>query len=624
MIAGMHPWLRYFAVLFLCGGMYLGFVSAQPDDSKTSPPQKLWRLPKPLETNQAPASVEELREIEKHVQKVLQKVMPSVVGLVVGPGQGSGVIVTEDGIILTAGHVSGTPDKSAKVILTTGTPYLDGKTLGKNGGIDSGMIKITKQAKYPCAEMGHSADLKVGQWVIAIGHPGGFRKNRTPVVRVGRILVANQYVIRTDCTLVGGDSGGPLFDMQGRVVGIHSRIGGKEISENMHVPIDTYRQYWTKLASGDSFGGQLGQIPTVLSLAGKIVFEKKDKLAKQDSTEPAGDDKTKDAYRKIYKFHMKAGHTYTLDLVSGDKTGEKLDTFLRLENPAGKELAHDDDGGGFPHARIVYRAPDDGDYRIIATSFKPNQTGRFQLTVRDADFHAGRVEVFKAVNLSPPSVQKVLQEFGKSKLHLQIQALLVDDKGAPLPGKEVTVKWDQGKETIKSNLEGFVRWPLKKDKAKKLSLELPNGVRAAILLTDQDGNNILLKDLLETVKSAGGKIVKTFDGALSKTDPFDLEREKCYRQLHEFKMQAGKTYTLDLVSEDFDAYLRIETDEKGILKEDDDGGGFNNARIVFTPEADGVYRLVVTSCDSGDFGAYRLTIRETNVKPGEPKKDQLK
>ena len=64
-------------------------------------------------------------------------------------------------------------------------------------------------------------------------------------------------------------------------------------------------------------------------------------------------------------------------------------------------------------------------------------------------------------------------------------------------------------------------------------------------------------------------------------------------------MSAGKTYTLDLVSEDFNAYLRIEHDDKGKLAEDDDGAGFLNSRIVFTPDADGTYRLVVTTCDGG-------------------------
>ena len=88
-------------------------------------------------------------------------------------------------------------------------------------------------------------------------------------------------------------------------------------------------------------------------------------------------------------------------------------------------------------------------------------------------------------------------------------------------------------------------------------------------------------------------------------------------------MKAGKTYTLDLMSEDFDSYLRIEDESKFKLADDDDGGGFLNSRIVFTPKEDGTYRLVITSFDGGQTGAYRLTIRETNAAPIS-KKDEKK
>jgi serine protease Do len=57
----------------------------------------------------------------------------------------------------------------------------------------------------------------------------------------------------TDCTLVGGDSGGPLFDMTGKVVGVHSRIGGA-ITFNIHVPVDTYKETWDRLVASEVWG----------------------------------------------------------------------------------------------------------------------------------------------------------------------------------------------------------------------------------------------------------------------------------------------------------------------------------------------------------------------------------
>jgi serine protease Do len=209
---------------------------------------------RPVVFDKAPENVDQLKALQKQVHEVLDKVLPCTVGVQIGAAQGSGVIVSKDGYVLTAGHVSAQPDRDVTLILRDGKK-VKGKTLGNNRAIDSGMIKITDEGDWPFLEMGKSADLKRGQWVIAAGHPGGYRQGRTPPVRLGRVLDNNDNVIRTDCTLVGGDSGGPLFDLDGKVVGIHSRIGGT-ITSNMHVPVDTYRATWDRLAKSEVIGGR--------------------------------------------------------------------------------------------------------------------------------------------------------------------------------------------------------------------------------------------------------------------------------------------------------------------------------------------------------------------------------
>ena len=78
-------------------------------------------------------------------------------------------------------------------------------------------------------------------------------KDRAPVVRVGRVIFSNSEVIRTDNALVGGDSGGPLFDMDGNVIGIHSRIN-LTMESNFHVPVNTYRDTWDRLVASRSWG----------------------------------------------------------------------------------------------------------------------------------------------------------------------------------------------------------------------------------------------------------------------------------------------------------------------------------------------------------------------------------
>jgi len=207
----------------------------------------------PVFSKKIPENVEDLKALQARVKYVLKTARPATVGLFIGQSAGSGVIVSEDGLILTAGHVSGDPDQNANVILSDGSS-VKGKTLGKNDNIDSGMIKITTKGKYPFVKMGKSESVKLGQWHVAVGHPGGYRKGRPAVVRVGRVVDKSKNWIQTDCALVGGDSGGPLFNLDGELVGIHSRIN-RPITVNVHVPINTYRDTWDRLVAGESWGG---------------------------------------------------------------------------------------------------------------------------------------------------------------------------------------------------------------------------------------------------------------------------------------------------------------------------------------------------------------------------------
>jgi serine protease Do len=213
-----------------------------------------------------PENVHDLRAIQDRVKKVAAKVMPCVVGIRIDNAAGSGVIVSRDGYVLTAGHISGKPDRDAEIILPDGKK-LKGKTLGSNKDIDSGMIRITDEGEWPFVEMGDSVRLKEGAWCLALGHPEGYRRGRTPVLRLGRYLghpspSRNSQFLRTDCALVGGDSGGPLFDLDGKVIGIHSQIS-YEMTWNLHVPVDTYRTTWARLAKGEVWGGSKKRGPYI-------------------------------------------------------------------------------------------------------------------------------------------------------------------------------------------------------------------------------------------------------------------------------------------------------------------------------------------------------------------------
>jgi hypothetical protein len=81
---------------------------------------------------------------------------------------------------------------------------------------------------------------------------------------------------------------------------------------------------------------------------------------------------------KVHTVRMLAGKTYQIDMVT---LSPDLDPYLRLENARGEELAEDDDGGGFPNARIIFNCEETGNYRVICTSYTP-ATGRYTLTVK--------------------------------------------------------------------------------------------------------------------------------------------------------------------------------------------------------------------------------------------------
>ncbi|SMO38690.1 S1C family serine protease [Solitalea koreensis] len=162
-------------------------------------------------------------------------------------GYFSGVVVDNKGHILTAAHAV----KPNDIYLVT---FPDGrqvkaKGLGVISSADAAMIVITDKGKWPIAKMGWSSTLESNVPCISISSPGSLGFNK-PTVRLGYISDTQHEsgFMKTTCLMEPGDSGGPLFDLRGRVVGIHSRIK-LSLDDNFEVPIDVFRKYWTALQS---------------------------------------------------------------------------------------------------------------------------------------------------------------------------------------------------------------------------------------------------------------------------------------------------------------------------------------------------------------------------------------
>lgn len=207
------------------------------------------------------ATLRQLKSIEKEAKEVVKNDSSATVALYSASGDtGSGVIVSKDGLILTAAHVVQGEDWM-KVIFPDGREA-DAKVLGANYTRDAAMVKLEGKGPWPFVELGDSDKLKVGDFVVAMGHAKGFDPTRRAPVRLGRLHTdGKQRFMISECTLIGGDSGGPLFDRKGRLVGIHSSIGPL-LRINNHVPISVYKTDWERLLRGEQWG-QLGLHPMV-------------------------------------------------------------------------------------------------------------------------------------------------------------------------------------------------------------------------------------------------------------------------------------------------------------------------------------------------------------------------
>ena len=157
---------------------------------------------------------------------------------------------------MTAAHVSTGVGKDVTVVMPDGTK-LKAETLGLVAETDAALVRITEKLPegkaFPTVAINRTDDTKLGDWVFSLGHSGGFDKERGVVSRIGRLVRVANTTIQTDGTLIGGDSGGPLFDMEGRLIGIHSRVG-QVLGQNMHVPVKVFLDNWDAMLRSEFIG----------------------------------------------------------------------------------------------------------------------------------------------------------------------------------------------------------------------------------------------------------------------------------------------------------------------------------------------------------------------------------
>lgn len=191
-------------------------------------------------------------------QEVYAKVAPSIVGIVTynpskglissGAGQGSGIIMTEDGYIITNAHVIGNSNKYNVTVVIDNKEY-QAKVVGFDVRTDLAVVKIDANGLSP-ATFGNSDQLAVGEWVLAIGNPGGLEFSnsltRGLVSALNRSLKSenssvnsSSKFIQTDAAINPGNSGGALVNMYGQVIGINTAKVKDFEGMGFAIPINT-------------------------------------------------------------------------------------------------------------------------------------------------------------------------------------------------------------------------------------------------------------------------------------------------------------------------------------------------------------------------------------------------
>ncbi len=194
-----------------------GEVTAARPDAPTSTVAAPVGAPAPRPANRTAA--------EQTVIDIARQVSPSVVSVIRGEGSGSGIIVSADGVVLTNAHVVG--DAGVVQIGLADGRRLEGRVLGGDPSVDVAVVRVAAQG-LPAATLGDGDRLEVGQTAIAIGNPLGLDRTVTS----GVVSAVNRNpqgfgldgLIQTDAAISPGNSGGPLLDSEGRVIGLNTAV----------------------------------------------------------------------------------------------------------------------------------------------------------------------------------------------------------------------------------------------------------------------------------------------------------------------------------------------------------------------------------------------------------------
>ncbi|MDY7013233.1 MAG: trypsin-like peptidase domain-containing protein, partial [Cyanobacteriota bacterium] len=320
--------------------------------------------------------------------RVYEIASPAVVSIKTRDGNGSGSIITSDGLVLTNAHVI-EGERTVEVILANGQRFPADVVGFGDRGVDLAMVKIRGASNLPTLRIAPPRSVKVGQRAFAIGNPFGRFQGTFTTGIVSRID-SEKGLIQTDAAINPGNSGGPLLNSQGELIGVNTAIftrggGGGSIGIGFAIAVEEIEPFLVAVrerrASTTSQHRRsplnLERPPQPITLNGE---NRRGTLSRGDNILPADN-----SVFDLYSFEGRAGEVVNITMNSSE-----VDAYLILVAPGGDDIAQDDDSAGGTNARIVATLPVDGTYWIVANSYQAGELGSYTLQARGSSGRGDR------------------------------------------------------------------------------------------------------------------------------------------------------------------------------------------------------------------------------------------
>lgn len=344
--------------------------------------------------------------------QVYERAISAVVSIQSDTSVGSGILVSEDGMVLTNSHV--VAGSSAVIVQTNDGKQYPGTVVAFGAeGTDLAVVQIQHSeepgTKFATIRFANPNSVRVGQSVFAIGSPFGFQGTLTTgiVSRIDR----ERGLIQTDAAINPGNSGGPLLNENAELIGINTSIydpragnatEAGSLGIGFAIPVDQVQAFLTAVQNGSAPTTAQTQPPlvsgsTIQGLALNSTVQ--GRLDRTSAVLPADN-----SYFNAYTFEGNAGQQIVIAMSSSE-----LNPYLILLAPNGTALAQDDDGGGGKNSRLAVTLPNNGTYTILANSYDPGEIGAYNLELATASSAEPQARLLMQVegvlNQSSPTLQ---------------------------------------------------------------------------------------------------------------------------------------------------------------------------------------------------------------------------